>query len=147
MICSDSRRCNVCARSIIQSTRRKGQGVWTSERTVRLISFSGTFPRTSSARTSGVKQLVRLQQTPLQLANECSPVTLASNWVNETATFFAKHELRARLWSPEAWNADDSIEVVWIVKVSELSDGIVRNPPGRGSRHRRHNQWAHRDLV
>jgi hypothetical protein len=40
--------------------------------------------------------------------------------VNETAKFFERKDLRARLCSLDAWNADDDISTVWIVKISHL---------------------------
>jgi hypothetical protein len=55
------------------------------------------------------------------LADEGSPVTLASNWIKETATFFAESNLRAKLWTLKEWEKDIDIDLVWVVKVSELS--------------------------
>jgi len=40
--------------------------------------------------------------------------------MSETAKFFEQNDLRARLWSLDAWNAYDDISTVWIVKISHL---------------------------
>jgi hypothetical protein len=52
-----------------------------------------------------------------------SPVTLASNWIKETKSFFENKDLRAKLWTLKDWECDHDIDLVWIVKVSEMTHG------------------------
>jgi hypothetical protein len=82
------------------------------------------FVKTRESRESQAKVKRESSESPRLtsriLANGYSPVTLASNWVNETTKFFERKDLRARLWSLDAWKADDDISTVWIVKISHL---------------------------
>jgi len=62
------------------------------------------------------------------LANIYRPCSLESNWIRECNRFFPSSELRCKVWTREAWDADTDIRTVWIIRDTKLNDksGVVR---------------------
>jgi hypothetical protein len=60
-------------------------------------------------------------------------VALVTNWTIQAQKFFASKDLAVRVWSPEAWKADEGNQgTVWVVKESLLSQ--TTTPSARGPR-------------
>jgi len=61
----------------------------------------------------------------------CRPVALVTHWTIQARKFFPHHDLSVKVWSSEAWRAEEGNEgTVWIVKGSWLSHISSRSTMG-----------------